>query len=80
VIAPGGVSFYTASLFPDWRGDLFIGGLQSGGLVRLVLDGERVRYEERLFLGTRVRDVQTGPDGALYVATDDGRILRLAPS
>jgi len=82
VIAPSGMAFYTADLFADWRGDLLIGGLRSGGLVRLDLDGERVTDEERIPLGARIRDVEIGLDGAVYVATDedDGRILRLAPA
>lgn len=84
VIAPGGVAFYEADLVPEWRGDLFIAGLASRHLVRLVLDGERVVGEERLLtdLGQRLRDVQVGADGALWVVTDedDGQLVRLAPA
>jgi glucose/arabinose dehydrogenase len=62
---------------------LFIGGLRSTALIRLTLDGERVVGEERLLqdLGERIRDVRQGPDGALYVLTDNkrGRLLRLVP-
>jgi glucose/arabinose dehydrogenase len=83
VIAPSGMTFYTGSLFPSWRGSLFVGGLASESLVRLSLDGERVTGEERLLAnaGERIRDVQQGPDEALYLLTDssNGRILKLQP-
>jgi glucose/arabinose dehydrogenase len=86
VIAPGGMTFYTGSLFPAWRGSLFIGGLGSTNLVRLSVDGDRVTGEERLLQDLqpqreRIRDVVQGPDGALYVLTDggSGRLLRLVP-
>jgi aldose sugar dehydrogenase len=81
-IAPSGMAFYTGSLFPAWRGNLFVGALAGQILVRLELDGEKVAKEERLQLRERIRDVRQGPDGALWLATDgsDGRILRLAPA
>ncbi|MGE0362926.1 MAG: PQQ-dependent sugar dehydrogenase [Vicinamibacterales bacterium] len=83
VIAPSGMAFYTADLFPAWQGSLFIGGHGSRELVRLSLDGERVIGEERL-LGDRrepIRDVRQGPDGALYLLTDggNGKLLKLVP-
>jgi glucose/arabinose dehydrogenase len=81
VIAPSGLLFYTGDAFPDWRGNLLIGSMQPGGLVRLVLEGGRVVKEERYRgeLGARIRDVQQGPDGFVYVVTDegDGRLLRI---
>jgi len=84
VIAPSGATFYTGSLAPAWRGNLFVGGhLPEGKLVRLVLDGKRVVSEDWLIVepGARIRDVKEGPDGALYLVTDatDGKILRVAP-
>jgi glucose/arabinose dehydrogenase len=86
VIAPSGMEFYTGDLFPAWKNSLFIGGLGSLNLVRLTLEGERVVGEERLLQDLqpqreRIRDVQQGPDGALYVVTDSasGRILKLVP-
>jgi glucose/arabinose dehydrogenase len=82
VIAPSGMTFYTGDAFPDWRGSAFVGSLQPGALVRLTIDNDRVTREER-YLGDvgRVRDVQQGPDGALYVITDaaNGRLLRISP-
>ena len=82
VIAPSGMTFYTGDAFPDWRGSAFVGSLNPGALVRLTIDNDRVTREER-YLGDvgRVRDVQQGPDGALYVITDaaNGRLLRISP-
>jgi glucose/arabinose dehydrogenase len=84
VIAPSGAAFYTGSAFPDWRGSLFIGGLASRVLVRLTIAGGRVTGEERYLadLGERLRDVRQGPEGFLYLLTDNpaGRILRVGPA
>jgi glucose/arabinose dehydrogenase len=81
-ISPSGMIFYTGELFPAWRGDLLIAALTEEALVRLTLDGERVAGEERIGMGDRIRDVEQGPDGAVYLLTDqpDGAILRLAPA
>jgi glucose/arabinose dehydrogenase len=83
-IAPSGMAFYQGSRFPGWRGSLFVGALVSRLLVRLELDGERVAREERLLqdvLG-RIRDVRAGPDGFLYLVTDEspGVVARLEPA
>jgi glucose/arabinose dehydrogenase len=85
-IAPSGMVFYTGKLFPAWQNSLFIGGLGSMNLVRLTLKGEQVAGEERLLQDLqpqreRIRDVRQGPDGALYLLTDNakGRILKLVP-
>ena len=83
VIAPSGAVFYTGAAFPDWRGDLFVGSLQPGRLVRLRIRDRRVVQEERYVIdrGERVRDVRQGPDGFLYLLTDHpkGRLIRLDP-
>ncbi len=83
VIAPSGAQYYTGKLFPEWRGNIFIGGLASQQLVRLVIKDNRVTGEEHLLTdrGQRIRDVRQGPDGALYVVTDqsDGELLKIAP-
>ena len=79
VISPSGMVFYTGDMFPAWRGSALIGGLSSSELVRVALDGEQVSGEERIPLGARIRDVEQGPDGAVYVLTDqdDGNVWRL---
>jgi glucose/arabinose dehydrogenase len=83
-IAPSGMAFYTGERFPRWRGNLFVGALRDQMLVRLVLDGEQVLKEERLLKGElgRIRDVRAGPDGFLYLLTDDSRgvLARLEPA
>lgn len=83
VIAPSGMMFYQGEAFPDWKGNLFVGGLASTALVRLTVDGDNISGEERLLesLGLRIRDVAEGPDGAIYVITDedDGEVLRISP-
>lgn len=80
-IAPSGMTFYTGELFKAWQQDLLIGSLKFGQLVRLELDGEKVIDEERIMIGQRIRDVRQGPDGAVYLLTDqkNGQILRLTP-
>jgi len=83
VIAPSGMQFYTGDAFPAWRGNLFVGALVEKRLVRLVLEGNRVVGEEHLLTdrGQRVRDVRQGPDGALYVVTDEraGELWKITP-
>jgi glucose/arabinose dehydrogenase len=83
VIAPSGAVWYTGDRYPGWTGSLFIGSMQPGALVRLTVENGRVTKEERHLaeLGDRIRDVQQGPDGLLYVVTDeaDGRLLRVVP-
>ncbi|HNU08719.1 MAG TPA: PQQ-dependent sugar dehydrogenase [Pyrinomonadaceae bacterium] len=84
VIAPSGMEYYTGKAFPAWRGSIFIGGLASKRLVRLVISGERVVGEEHLLTDRdrRIRDVRQGPDGFLYIVTDqaDGELMRISPS
>ncbi len=83
-IAPSGMAFYTADIYPAWRGNLFVGALKDQLVSRLTLDGDTIVAEEQMLseLGERIRDVRQGPDGKLYLLTDspDGRILRLDPA
>jgi len=83
-IAPSGMAFYTGDKFPRWRGDLFVGALRDQMLVRLKLDGEKVVREERMLKNAlgRIRDVRNGPDGYLYLLTDEsnGVLARLEPA
>jgi glucose/arabinose dehydrogenase len=80
--APSGLAFYSGDVYPGWRGDLFSGALKFGQVRRVLLDGTRVVAEEKLTIGQRVRDVRQGPDGYLYLLTDedDGALLRILPS
>ncbi len=84
VIAPGGMTFYTGTLFPAWKKSLFIGGMGGKHIARLTIDGKRVTGEERLLedMKERIRDVVQGPEGALYFITDskdDGQVMKLVP-
>jgi aldose sugar dehydrogenase len=80
-IAPSGMAFLTSDRYPGWKGSLFVGALRAEVLVRLTLDGRKVTGEERLLadLKERIRDVRQGPDGWLYLVTDNsnGRVLRI---
>ena len=85
VIAPSGMLFYTGDKFPAWKNSVFIGGLASNALVRLEMSNGKVVKEERYLheLKERIRDVQQGPDGYIYVITDNntnGRVLRVLPA
>jgi aldose sugar dehydrogenase len=80
-IAPSGMMFYTGNLFPEWKGNVFVGSLADKCLIRLVLGGDKVVAEEHLLVDRqqRIRDVRQGPDGAIYLLSDDGMLLRLTP-
>ena len=80
-IGPSGLMIYTGSMFPKWKGNIFVGGLVGKRLVRLQMNGERVAAEEGLLSNRcqRIRDVRQGPEGAIYLLTDqdDGQVLRI---
>lgn len=81
-VSPSGIAFYEGEAFPGWRGSLFVGALNTPGLVRLTVEGDRITGEERLLWGMlRLRHVVMGPDGRVYLLVDqaNGRILRLDP-
>jgi glucose/arabinose dehydrogenase len=83
VIAPSGLAIYSGSLFPAWKGSIFVGALRQQRLVRLTVENDRVVGEEHLLAngGDRIRDVKQGPDGALYLLTDAdrGKLMKLVP-
>ena len=84
VIAPGGLAYYNADLFPKWKGNIFAAGLNSDYVARLTMDGEKVKGEERIKFSDkkeRYRDINVGPDGALYLLTDgpEARLLKVVP-
>lgn len=78
--APSGLAIYRGEVFPEWNGSIFSGGLRSGEVRRIILDeSNSVIGEEKLTIGERVRDVRVGPDGHLYILTDEenGRLIRI---
>jgi glucose/arabinose dehydrogenase len=82
-VSPSGIAFYDGAAFPGWRRSLFVAALNTPGLVRLATEGDRVVGEERLLTGRwRIRHVVVGPEGRLYLLTDEGegKILRLDPA
>lgn len=81
VISPAGLMIYGSQRFPAWQGNAFIGGLSSKALVRVELKGEEAREVERYAMGTRIRDVEEGPSGSLWVLEDgaNARLLELQP-
>ena len=80
VISPSGMVFYSGSMFPEWEGHALVGGLSCHDVVRLDIEGDRVVEEERLPMPGRIRDVEVGPDGAIYLVMDDakGEVWRVA--
>ena len=80
VLSPSGLTFYTSDSIPEWKGNVFICGLSSQHIARLVLKNNRVVGEERLLAkeNKRFRDITQGTDGALYAVTDEGRLYRIA--
>jgi len=81
VISPAGFIIYTGTQFPQWKGSGFIGGLSSKSLVRVAFDGDNAREAERFDMGERIREVEQGPDGAIWLLEDgkNGRLLKLTP-
>jgi glucose/arabinose dehydrogenase len=79
VISPSGMTFYSSDSIPEWKNNLFLGGLSSTHIARLVIENNKVVGEERLLAdqGQRFRDITQGKDGALYAVTDDGRLYRI---
>jgi len=85
VISPSSLLFYSGSEFPEWQGDAFIGGLSSQSIVRIEFDGDSAREAERFAMGMRIRAIEQGPDGAIWMLEDgregrggEGRMFRLA--
>ena len=86
-ISPGGLMIYSGDLFPAWRGNAFLGGLSSEVLIRVEIDADTAAEAERFDMGQRIREVEQGPDGAIWLLEDEeddngegGRLLRLTPS
>jgi aldose sugar dehydrogenase len=84
VISPGGLMIYSGKLWPQWKGDLFIGGLSSQALIRVDVDGTNAKKGDQWAMGERIREPEEGPDGAIWLLEDGrregkGRLLKLTP-
>lgn len=84
-VSPAGLMIYSGNLFPTWRGNAFLGGLSGKTLIRVELNGSTAREAQRWDMGARIREVEQGPDGAIYLLEDErggsgGRLLRLTPA
>jgi glucose/arabinose dehydrogenase len=80
-IAPSSIAMYTGKAFPKWNGNLFMGSLVQRDLYRLVPDGQDITVRERILRNAeRIRDVDVGPDGYIFLLTDAGEVVRLVPN
>lgn len=81
-VAPSGLIIYSGTIFPKSRGNALIGGLRSKSLLRIKLDGEKSKELERFDMGYRIREVEQGPKGNIFVLEDGagGRLLKLSPN
>jgi glucose/arabinose dehydrogenase len=84
-ISPAGMIIYSGDKFPAWRGDILMGGLSGQALIRIDLDGETARKADQWDMGQRIREVEQGPDGYVYLLEDEnkgtgGRLLKLVPT
>jgi glucose/arabinose dehydrogenase len=84
VVSPGNLIVYEGDLFADWKGSALIAGLSSRAIVRVALDGQEAREVERYSMRERIRSIEEGPDGVLWVLEDErggsgGRMLKLTP-
>jgi aldose sugar dehydrogenase len=81
VISPAGLIYYTGDMFPEWKGSMFIGGLSSEALIRVKVNGQAATKADQFPMGNRIREIEQGPDGALWVMEDGGnaRLLKLTP-
>ncbi len=81
-IAPGGLIFYTGDKFPAWKNSAFIGGLRSEALIRISFDGEKAKEADRFDMGARIREVEQGPDGNIWIVEDgeNAKLYKLTPA
>ena len=81
LFSPAGLIIYSGDLFPQWKGSGFIGGLSSEALIRVAFEGETAYEAERFNMGKRIREIEQGPDGAIWLLEDKagGRLLKLTP-
>jgi glucose/arabinose dehydrogenase len=79
-ISPGGLMIYTGNLFPAWKGDALVPALSGEALIRVDINGDQARKAEQWSMGNRIRAVDQGPRGEVYLLEDGGRLLRLEPT
>jgi glucose/arabinose dehydrogenase len=78
-ISPGALMIYTGDKFPAWKGDALVGALSGEAFIRVDIDGDKARKADQWAMGARIRAVDQGPDGSVYLLEDNGRLLRLDP-
>jgi len=79
-VSPGALMIYTGNMFPKWKGDALVGALSGESLIRVDLNGAAARKADQWGMGQRIRAVDQGPDGAVYLLEDEGRLLKLTPA
>jgi glucose/arabinose dehydrogenase len=79
-ISPAGLIVYTGNLFPQWKGDILMGALSGESLIRIDVNGDKASKAERWNMDVRIREVEQGPKGEVYLLEDSGRLLRLTPA
>ena len=81
VISPSSLMFYTGDAFPDWKGNAFISGLSSMSIMRIVVNGDNAVEAQRFVMGRRIRGIEQGPDGNIWIIEDgpEGRLVKLSP-
>ncbi len=78
-VSPGSLLIYSGDKFPGWKGDALVGALSGKALIRIDINGDKARKADHWPMGERIRAVDQGPDGAVYLLEDEGRLLRLDP-
>ncbi len=81
-ISPAGLIYYTGDMFPAWKNSLLLGGLSGEALIRIATDGTSARKADQWDMGTRIREVEQGPDGAIWLLEDgsNGKLMKLTPA
>ena len=79
-VSPGAMLIYTGDKFPNWKGDALVGALSGKAFIRVDIDGDKARKADQWDMGQRIRAVDQGPDGSVYLLEDGGRLLRLDPA
>jgi len=78
-MSPGALMIYTGDKFPAWKGDALVGALSGEALIRVEIEGDQAKKADQWAMGARIRAIDQGPDGSVYLLEDNGRLLRLDP-